>query len=191
MFTITMFLQYFVVFLHFLAVNLTSLHNEHRQTIERVEEYLRQFDMKVQIQIPSNYLPNSNKIGSGYDLLAGSPVCYTGACQMTEFTRSIFKLNYTSRAPGSCTNKLIPNNVDLDCIPSTSTKIVSEIIDTVEHVYRSVSNKAKVSVGAKFLAKLISLAFSYSSSKETRTMLDNIVKRHQTSIVSYFISILE
>jgi len=99
---------------------------------------------------------------------------------MNEFTRPIFKLNYASAVPGSCTNKLVPDNVELDCIPTTSLEVDSEIMDTVEHVHTSISNKVKVSLGATYK----SLAFSYSFSRETRKMLDNIVKSHQTSIVS-------
>jgi hypothetical protein len=157
-----------------------SLHNERLQTIERVRNYLQQFNIGPQIRAPNNWLSNSNKIGVGYNVLEGSPVCYTGACQMNEFTRSIFKLNYASSVPGSCTNELVPDNVELDCLPAASLKIDSEIMDTVEHVHTSISNKVKVSLGATYK----SLAFSYSFSRETRKMLDNIVKSHQTSIVS-------
>jgi hypothetical protein len=157
-----------------------SLHNERLQTIERVRNYLQQFDIGAQIRVPNNWLSNSNKIGVGYNVLVGSPVCYTGACQMNEFTRSIFKLSYTSAVTGSCTNKLVPDNVELDCLPGAVLKIDSEIMDTVEHVHKSISNKVKVSLGAAYK----SVAFSYSFSRETRKMLDNIVKSHQTSIVS-------
>ncbi|UJR19592.1 hypothetical protein I4U23_022726 [Adineta vaga] len=97
---------------------------------------------------------------------------------MTEFTRSIFKLNYTTPAFGSCTTNLVPNFVDVDCLPSTSLKVDSETMHTVEHVHSSISNKVKVSVGAKYKG----VAFSYSFSTETRKMLDNIVRNHQTSI---------
>jgi hypothetical protein len=98
---------------------------------------------------------------------------------MAGFTRSIFKLNYTSPVPGSCTTKLVPNNVDLDCLPSTSMKIDSEIIDTVEQLHKAISNKIEVSGGVNFMK----VGFSYKYSKETQYMLDNIIKNHQTSIV--------
>jgi hypothetical protein len=175
-----MLLRFLFVTHLFLPVHLTSLHNERLQTIERVRNYLQQFYSGPPSQASNNWLSNSNKIGVGYNVLGGSPVCYTGVCQMNEFTRSIFKLNYTSAVPGSCTNKLVPDNVELDCLPSTSLKIDSEIMDTVEHVHTSISNKVKVSLAAKYMG----VEFSYSFSRETRKMLDNIVKSHQTSIVS-------
>ncbi|CAF1362741.1 unnamed protein product [Rotaria sordida] len=68
-----------------------------------------------------NWLPNSNKIAYGYNPIRGDPVCYTGDCHMSGFGRSIFQLDYTNPPQGSCTTKLIPKNVELDCIPSTET----------------------------------------------------------------------
>ncbi|CAF1415705.1 unnamed protein product [Adineta steineri] len=173
-----MFLRFFVIFPFFLLVNLTPLRDERRQTIERVRLYLRQFDVSTRAFSTTPALENSNKIGFGFDLLSGAPICYTGECRTAGFTRSIFKLNYTSPVLGSCTDKLVPDNVDLECVPETSLAVDSEIIDTIEHLHKSISNKVEASIGAQFKG----LGFSYQFSKETRYMLDNIVKNHQTSI---------
>ena len=170
--------QLYIVSLLVTRVYSSTLHEGRRQTIERVRKYLT--DIKTWTLPNIGWLENSNKIGFGYNLLAASPVCYTGACQMDEFTRSIFKLNYTAPPVGSCTNKLVPNNVELDCLPSTVQAVDSEIIDTVEHLHKSISKKIDVSVEVKFRG----VGFSYGFSRETKNMIDNIVKNHQTSIVS-------
>ena len=162
------------------TAHLLSLHAEHRRTIEQVKAYLQDYDIAAQLSEKTNWLENSNKIGFGYNILAGSPICYTGKCQMNEFTRSIFKLNYTSATPGSCTNKLVPQNVDIDCLPSTSLQIDSESIDTVEHLSKSIYSKVQVSAGVTVKG----VGFSYTHSKETRNVLDNIVKESKTAIVS-------
>lgn len=174
-----MFLPICVTFLLVSFVTLSPLHDERRHIIQRVRNYLQRADVTSRALTTTNWLLNSNKIGFGYNLLSGSPVCYTDKCQMTGFTRSIFKLNYTSPVPGSCTDKLVPNYVELNCISGTSMKVDSEIIDTVEHLHNSISNKVQFSAGIKFK----NVGFSYEYSKETRYMLDNIVKKHQTSIV--------
>jgi hypothetical protein len=82
-----MFLQNLVILLVFLSVSLASLHDERRQIIERVRNYLRKFDTTPRVLQTTQWLENSNKIGFGYNLLSGSPVCYTGECQMAGFTR--------------------------------------------------------------------------------------------------------
>ncbi|CAF1340921.1 unnamed protein product [Rotaria sordida] len=83
-----------------------------------------------------NWLPNSNKIAYGYNPIRGDPVCYTGDCHMSGFGRSIFQLDYTNPPQGSCTTKLIPKNVELDCIPSTEvrekTQKISNLIELKE-----------------------------------------------------------
>ncbi|CAF4246030.1 unnamed protein product, partial [Adineta steineri] len=99
-----MFLRFFVIFPLFLLVNLTPLRDERRQTIERVRLYLRQSDVSTRAFSTTPALENSNKIGFGFDLLSGAPICYTGECRTAGFTRSIFKLNYTSPVLGSCTD---------------------------------------------------------------------------------------
>jgi hypothetical protein len=73
--------------------------------------------------------------------------------------------------------------VELDCIPSTSLTAASETISTVEQLKKSVSDKIEIAVSASYMAA----AFSYSFSKETRYMIDNIFKEERTSIVSCII----
>ncbi|CAF3044611.1 unnamed protein product [Rotaria sp. Silwood2] len=173
-------LQICVILLLFHVVELSSLRNERHQIIEHVRKYLQQSDSTTRSLRNPDWLINSNKIGFGYNLLAGSPVCYTGACQMDEFTRSIFKLNYSSPVPGSCTDKFVPNNVELDCLPSGTQTVNSEVVDTIENLHASISNKVDISTGAKFRG----VGFSYTRSKETRHMLDNIINKHRTSILT-------
>ena len=176
-------MYYRILILLLLTTQVNSSASERRQTIERVRNYLQQLDAKPKLQsrmsIEPDELQNSNKIGLGYNLLTGSPVCYTGSCQMTGFMHPVFKLNYTSAIPGSCTSKLIPNHVQLDCLPSTSFSINSETIATVEQLKRSITDRIEISLSASYQM----VAFSYSFSKETRYMIDNIVKRDTTSMV--------
>ncbi len=166
------------------TTQVTSSSTERRQTIERVREYLRQSEVKsklgTKIFTETLELENTNKIGLGYDLLTGSPVCYTGSCQMKGFMQPVFKLNYLSAAPGSCTSKLVPEHVQLDCLPSTSLSIHSETLATVEQLKKSITDRVEISLSASYQM----IAFSYSFSKESRYMIDNIVKRDTTSIVS-------
>jgi hypothetical protein len=65
---------------------------ERRQTIERVRNYLREYDNKTTFVVNSilgtPLLENSDKIGSGYDLLSGTSVCYRDSCQIEGFRRS-------------------------------------------------------------------------------------------------------
>ncbi|CAF3671185.1 unnamed protein product [Rotaria socialis] len=82
-------------------------------------------------------LSNSNKIGRGYNLLTGNPVCYTGTCQMEGFARPIFELNYNKKAQGTCTKALIPDNVDIDCLPSVEVQAGTEIISTLEQLQKT------------------------------------------------------
>lgn len=176
-------MHYTIIIVLLLTIQVNS--SQHRQTIERVRNYLKQSETKSKLQSrtfsdESNDLPNSNKIGLGYNLLTGSPVCYTGSCQMTGFMAPIFKLNYTSAIQGSCTSKRIPNHVNMDCIPSTSLDTYSETIATVEQLKKSIMNRIEVSASASYMAA----AFSYSFSHESRYMIDNIVKHDTTSIVS-------
>jgi hypothetical protein len=117
------------------------------------------------------YYPNSNKIGLGFNPVYGSPVCYTGVCQMEGFGHPVFKLEYQSSSPGACTDKLIPNFVSLDCLPSVVTSASTEIISTLKELSESISNKIDVSIGASYNA----FSFSYTNSKETSYMVDTIV----------------
>ena len=172
---------YLVVFLFFYHVTSTSVHEERRQIIERVRNYLQKSNVKPKgLSTAYGELENSNKIGFGYNLISGSPTCYTSKCQMAGFTHSVFKLNYTLPVAGSCTNKLIPENVELDCLPWMSVNNRSEMIDTIEQLYESISSRVDVSIGARYKA----IGFSYGYSRETQHMLDTIVKNQEISLVS-------
>ena len=179
-----------ILIIFVMVIHGNSSTSERRQTIERVRQYLKEMDVMPQLNVQSiaetNELQNSNKIGLGYNLVTGSPVCYTGSCQMEGFMHPIFKLNYTSAISGSCTSKLIPDHVHLDCLPSTSLDVYSETITTIEQLTKSITDRITISVEASYIV----VAFSYSFSKETRYMIDNIVKRDSTSIVSIYRSLM-
>ncbi|CAF3526942.1 unnamed protein product [Rotaria sp. Silwood2] len=138
---------------------------------DQVQEYLDALDS-------TNWLENSNKIGIGYNPLYGTPVCYTGSCQMEGFGRSIFKLNYLRPKPGTCTQKLIPENVDLDCLPSTTWDANTESISTLHELHESITNK----VDAAGSGTYSTASFSYKTSVQTRYMVDNIVKKNTTTM---------
>ncbi|CAF1133106.1 unnamed protein product [Rotaria sordida] len=147
---------------------------------EKVGLYLSNNEMmaKQQVKSSNNYFPNSNKIGLGYNPAYGNPVCYTGSCQMEGFGQPIFELYYHSSSPGACTDKLIPNFVSLDCLPSSASSATTEVISTLKELSDSISNKVEVSVGGSYGA----FSFSYTNSKETRYMVDNIVKSNMVSM---------
>lgn len=117
-------------------------------------------------------LSNSNKIGQGYNLLTGNPVCYTGTCQMEGFARPIFELNYNKKAHGTCTKALIPEHVDLDCLPSVEVQAGTEVISTLEHLQKSMKSGIEVSAGAKYMTA----SFSYAHSTQTSYMIDQLIK---------------
>ncbi|CAF3962289.1 unnamed protein product, partial [Rotaria sordida] len=121
-------------------------------------------------------LQNSNKIGLGYNLLYGSPVCYTGTCQMEAFAQPVFKLSYTRKAQGSCTSKLIPDNVYIDCLPSVEVHAGTEVINTLDQLQRSIMNGIHISADAK----IKNASFSYEHSSQTRYMIDNTVQSNTT-----------
>lgn len=144
-----------------------------------VRAYLRKNpDKSTGRAADTNWLENSNTIGLGYNPLYGNPVCYTGNCQYDGFRRSIFKLTFVEAAMGSCTSKLIPNNVELHCIPSSDIATTSEMIGTLKQLLESTSNGISFGADGKYQA----FSAGYSFSKETRYMVDNIVKQERTSI---------
>ena len=102
----------------------------------RIQRYMS-VQPRARVLSDEETLPNSNKIGRGYNLLTGNPVCYTGTCQMEGFTRPVFELNYNRKAQGTCTKALIPENVDLDCLPSVEIQAGTEIISTLEQLQKS------------------------------------------------------
>lgn len=118
------------------------------------------------------WLQNSNKIGKGFNPLYGSPICYTGDCQMEGFQRAIFALEYTNPSVGSCTTKLIPSNVELDCSPSTELRADTEEISSMSELHESTSKGISTSV----LANIQGFVFGYSQSSQTRYMIDKMYK---------------
>ena len=123
-------------------------------------------------------LVNSNKIGLGYNLLQGSPICYTGDCQMEGFRLPVFKLDYTKRPQGICVKKLIPQYVYVDCLPSTDIKAGTEVISTLSQLQQSLTKSLYGSLGAK----IKSVSFSYSFSRETRFVIDKIYMENTTTL---------
>ena len=119
-------------------------------------------------------LENSNKIGLGYDPLHGTPVCYTGSCQMSGFRQQIFKLNYRQTPQGSCTSKLIPEFVSIDCLASSEVQAGTEVIDTLNRLKETNTKGFDISIGGKYLQ----LSGSYHYSEQTRSVIDSIVKQH-------------
>lgn len=146
---------------------------------DHVRQYLSQHDEKPTGRLDgTNWLENSNTIGLGYNPLLGSPVCYTGTCQSDGYRRSVFKLVYKQPTFGSCTTKLIPDNVELHCIPSSELITNTETISTLNQLSESISNG--ISFGADVKYKMFSAGYSYS--KETRFMIDQLIKQDTTSM---------
>jgi hypothetical protein len=158
---------------------------------ERVGEYLKNQLQQggggvTQRRSESLTLENSNKIGLGYDPLHGNPVCYTGACQMSGFRQQIFKLNYLQTPQGSCTSKLIPEFVSIDCIASSEVQAGTEVIDTLNRLKETNTKGFDIGVGGKYLQ----LSGSYHYSEQTRYVIDSIVQEqsevlYTTAKVSY------
>ena len=170
-------IQIVLVFLLFGSIQLTS------ETIEYVRNRLLKSRAAQQMATRttrSNEHVNSNKIGIGFDPYKGSPSCYTGACQMKGFGLPVLQLTYNSPAIGSCSNKLIPDEVHLTCLPSVSTIIDSSSTDTIEQYRNSISKKVEFSSEIKIKG----VEFSYKYSTETSRIIDTIVKNHESFLVS-------
>lgn len=122
------------------------------------------------------WVPNSGKIGSGFDTISGSPTCFTGQCQMEGFRRSIFKLNITQVPEGSCTKQLIPQDVDLQCLTSMQMTAKTETIATLQQLQESTKKGLEISVGAEVFGN----SLRYTHSTEIRTMVDTVVEKNST-----------
>ncbi|UJR06610.1 hypothetical protein I4U23_010894 [Adineta vaga] len=168
----------FLILLLLFSNGLSQLHDKRQQVIHQVRNRLRTYESNSRTITSADTLQNSNKIGLGYDLLGGSPVCYEGTCQMNDFKRAIFKLKFTNSVLGSCTDKLVPDHIELDCPGGIVKSTNTEIIETVQHVHTSISNRVQLSIGAKYKG----VGFSYTHSRETQYMVDNIVKNYQSSL---------
>ena len=149
--------------------------NEIRDAKSRVRRYFQLLG-RQEMGSNMNWVPNSGKIGSGFDTLAGSPICYTGQCQMEGFRRPLFKLNMTKQAAGSCTGQMIPQHVDLDCLSSMQMTASTESISTLNQLQESTKKGLEVSASVGVFGN--SLSYAYSS--EIRSMVDTIVEKNST-----------
>lgn len=61
----------------------------------------------------TEWLPNSGKLALGFDPVRGDPICFSGECRANGFNQPIFEMNYAKTPSGFCTNKLIPENVNV------------------------------------------------------------------------------
>lgn len=155
------------------------IHGEEYEVLsKRVREYLNKVELTPRQNV--NWLQNSNKIGLGYDILEGSPVCYTGDCQMDGFRRSIFNLTYSSSSPGTCSSKLIPDNVEIDCQPSALTTANTEEFSKLKQLKESTSSGIDVSASFQGWGALSALSFGYGFSRQTTYMVDNIIQQGST-----------
>lgn len=141
----------------------------------QVRQYLQQPTSRMLVT-ETRWLENSGNIGIGYNSIAGSPVCYSGNCQMSGFRRPVFKLNFTKQAEGYCTNKLIPQNVDLNCLSSTQISATTESISTLSQLRESMRSGIEISGSIGILDN----SFTYSHSTETRSMIDTIIEKSST-----------
>ena len=149
--------------------------DEVNAAIVRTRQYLQQ-SSRLALADETKCLQNSGKIGSGYDMITGSPICYSGNCQMEGFRRSIFKLNFTKQPEGSCTSKLIPQNVDIDCLSSMQITATTESISTLDELKESTKKGMEVSASVGIFQN----SFSYSHSTETRSIIDTVVPMNST-----------
>ena len=133
----------------------------------------------------SNWLPNSDKIGNGYNPAQGSPVCYTGDCQMSGFAMPIFKLNHTKRTFGSCVDMLIPENTNIDCLPSTDTTSSTDVISNLRQFKESLEKGIEIQATASGTYFGFSVSASYSHSEQTRSMVDTIVREKLNCSIHY------
>ncbi|UJR12389.1 hypothetical protein I4U23_016566 [Adineta vaga] len=153
---------------------------EHWNIYQRVGQYLNMRQATTMEKM--DWLPNSNKIGFGYNPILGDPVCYTGDCHMSGFGRSIFQLDYTNPPKGSCTTKMIPKHIELDCIPSTEVREKTQKISNVQEMKESTANGMSwgVSVGITLsnpsIPPIASLSASYGQSRQSTYMMNNIYR---------------
>ena len=169
-------LRMMILILLFICTNAVAAATRQRPDIDKL--FRRKTGRSFMSNENASWLLNGNKIGLGYNPLYGSPVCYTGDCQMEGFSRPVFKLNFTKQAQGSCTNKFIPQYTTLDCLPSMDTMADTEIISTLSQLQQSMTKGIEVATSARI--KFAS--FSYSHSRQTTWMIDKIYK-HNTTVI--------
>jgi hypothetical protein len=159
-----------------LLVNMLEAVENYEALKQRVETYLNKIQRTKRSDENIAWLQNSNKIGLGYNPIFGSPICFTGDCESDGFRRPIFKLTFTSPEQGSCTDQLIPDHVDLDCLPSSVSSAVSQEINTLDDLKQSTSNGIDINTGLS----LFGASFSYDYSEQTTRMVESIVKQSMT-----------
>ncbi|UJR12390.1 hypothetical protein I4U23_016567 [Adineta vaga] len=128
-------------------------------------------------QLNIDWLINSNKIALGYNPSYGNPICYSGDCVMKGFGAPIFKLKYTKRSIGSCLEKLLPEHIEITCIPTSEVRAKTEKINTFYEYKESYSKSESSGVNLGIV--------SFGSSDETSWMLDNIYKYNYTMYYTY------
>lgn len=165
----------FVFFILMLSTLDAQSPNVINTAIARARRYFLRLGRQSVID-ENQWLPNSAKIGTGYDLTSGSPVCYTGECQMEGFRLPVFQLDMTKQAKGSCTSKYIPQNVNLDCLPSTQITANTESISTISELMESTKQGIQFSGSSS----IYGVSFSYSRSQETRSMINTIYQSNST-----------
>ena len=164
-----------------ISLALIFVANIDARKFDHVRKYLAEHETSVKHvhkRSAQSWLKNSNTIGLGYNPLYGSPVCYTGVCQGDGFKHAVFKLNYVQPAIGSCTNDLIPDFVELQCIPSADIQTSTETISTYEHLSDSTFKRIEFYVATRYRRH----AASYFYSKETRSMIDTMTKQDSTAM---------
>lgn len=165
----------------FIALTLTLLAIGEARKFDHVRKYLADHDKssKPVFKRDANpWLKNSNTIGLGYNPLYGSPVCYTGVCQGDGFQHAVMKLNYVRAAVGSCTTDLIPDFVELQCIPSSDLQTATEVISDSKHLSDSTLKRVSFGVDVRYRRFIA----SYFYSKETRSMIDQMTTYNSTAM---------
>lgn len=164
---------YFLVALSLPLVAVTEHYQALRKSIEdfldKTDGHGRRYDLI--------WLQNSNKIGLGYHPRVGSPICFTGDCQASGFRRPVFNLTYSSNSPGSCTSQLIPDHVNLDCLPSSVSSATTQEISSLQGLKVATSSGFQMSVGFQGDGALSALSFSYGYSQQTTYMVDTILQK--------------
>ena len=165
--------------LFFITVALILLICSEAHKFDYIRKFLAEHEKSSQPRYKRaalDWLQNSNTIGLGYNPLYGSPVCYTGACHADGFKHSVVTLNYVDSAVGSCSSKLIPDFVELQCVSSIDLQTSTDTISTVKQLSDSTSQG--VSFGPEIKYEMFSAAYSYS--KQTRFVIDQIMKQDTT-----------
>ncbi|CAF3478674.1 unnamed protein product [Adineta steineri] len=140
---------------------------------------------------------NSTKLGFGYNPLKDSSVCYTETCQRRDFGLPIFKFRYSIPLKGLCTNKLIPENVKVNCISSQDNNIETQIISTLYDLKENTKKAVDFSTSSILNRKYADSSFSYAYSREIHSMIDMLIKDNSTilltsvNVTSTYLSIVE